>query len=68
MDSYKPITDPMTGEVKGAFNTRTGQAIGSSPITSKDEVARALATGKITKEEVAKRIVAAGGNPKDYGL
>jgi hypothetical protein len=68
VDSYKPITDPMTGEVKGAFNTRTGQAIGSSPITSKDEVARALATGKITKEEVAKRIVAAGGNPKDYGL
>jgi len=68
VDSYKPITDPMTGEVKGAFNTRTGQAIGSLPITSKDEVARALATGKITKEEVAKRIVAAGGNPKDYGL
>ena len=38
------------------------------PVTSKDEVAKAIATGRITKEQAAKRLADAGLNPKDYGL
>lgn len=67
-DSYRPITDPMTGELKGSFNERTGEMKATAPVTTKEDVARALATGKISKEEVARRIAAAGGNPKDFGL
>ena len=36
--------------------------------TSKVEVQAALASGKISKEEITKRLTGAGLNPKEYGL
>lgn len=56
-------------EQGGVFDTLTGQKVGQQkPTTSKEEVAKAIATGRITKEQAAKRLVDAGLNPKDYGL
>ena len=72
-DNVKVYNDmgQVIGEQQGGFfDTATMQPVGQPqrPVTTKEEVDKAIASGKITKEQAAARIKAAGGNPKDYGL
>ena len=72
-DNVKVYNDmgQVIGEQQGGFfDTATMQPVGQPqrPVTTKEEVDKAIASGKITKEQAAARIKAAGGDPKDYGL
>ena len=68
LDGKNPDQVFVIDERTGNARSLTGGQSQRPASTTKEEVAAALATGKISKDEITKRLTGAGLNPKDYGL